>query len=140
MSAEYFLDTSVLVYSFDKRSPEKQRIAQDLVGTALQERSGVISWQVVQEFLNVARHKFQSPLSLEESRAYYDQVLRPLCAIHPDFAIYARALSVQLETQYRYYDSLIVAAAECAGCSTLYSEGLQAGRSIGNLTIVNPFA
>lgn len=140
MSAEFFLDTNVLVYSFDPRFPEKQRVAQRLVGDALQDRSGVISWQVVQEFLNVARHKFQQPLSLEEARTCFDQILRPLCAVQSEFAIYERALSVQLETQYRFYDSLIVAAAEHAGCSMLYSEDLQADRSIGKVTIVNPFS
>ena len=44
------------------------------------------------------------------------------------------------ETGYHFYDALIVAAAVESGCRTLYSEDLQHGRKIGNLTILNPFA
>lgn len=139
MSADFFLDTNVLVYSFDRRIPEKQKRAQDLVGQALSERSGAISWQVAQEFLNVARHKFAAPLSLEESIAYLDQVLIPLCSVQSSPSLYRSALSIQLDTQYRFYDCLIVAAAIEIGCKTLYSEDLQAGRDIKGLTIVNPF-
>ena len=38
------------------------------------------------------------------------------------------------------YDSLIVAAAQEAGCDTVYSEDLQHGQVVGpGLTVVNPF-
>ena len=40
---------------------------------------------------------------------------------------------------YSFYDSLIVAAAIESGCKTLYSEDLQHGQQIGDLTIRNPF-
>ena len=41
---------------------------------------------------------------------------------------------------FSYWDSLIVAAALDAGCTTLYSEDMQHGRVLlGQLTIVNPF-
>ncbi len=139
MSAEYFIDTNILVYSFDKRFPEKQCRAQALIAQALEKRNGTISWQVVQEFMNVARHKFEVPLSLEELAAYLDQVLTPLCRIHSAPGIYRQALALQLDTQYRFYDCLIVAAAAQSGCKALYSEDLQTDRKIGNLTIVNPF-
>ena len=38
------------------------------------------------------------------------------------------------------YDGLIVAAAVSAGCAILYSEDLQQGQVIDQLTIQNPFA
>jgi predicted nucleic acid-binding protein len=38
-----------------------------------------------------------------------------------------------------FYDALIVASAIEAGCDTLYSEDMQDGRTIGALTIRNPF-
>jgi predicted nucleic acid-binding protein len=40
---------------------------------------------------------------------------------------------------FNIYDSLILAAAAQAGCTTVYSEDMQHGQKIGNLTIVNPF-
>ena len=42
---------------------------------------------------------------------------------------------------YRVYDSIILAAALLAGCTTVYSEDLHNGQVIsGSLTIRNPFA
>jgi predicted nucleic acid-binding protein len=40
---------------------------------------------------------------------------------------------------FSFYDALIVSSAIEAGCDTLYSEDMQHGRSIGGLTIINPF-
>jgi|GEM_PF-1641479 hypothetical protein len=54
MSAEFFLHTNLFVHSFDKRFPDEQARYQDLIATALEMRRGVNSWQVVQEFINVA--------------------------------------------------------------------------------------
>lgn len=62
MSADYFLDTNVLVYSFDENAPAKQDAARQLIAGALRQGCGVISWQVVQEFLNVVLHKWEKPM------------------------------------------------------------------------------
>lgn len=70
MSADYFLDTNVLVYSFDDREPTKRDTAQKLIAQALRQGCGVISWQVVQEFLNVALHKWEVPMTTGDATAY----------------------------------------------------------------------
>jgi predicted nucleic acid-binding protein len=49
------------------------------------------------------------------------------------------ALALAQHDGFAFYDALIVAAAIEAGCDTPYSEGMQHGRSIDGLTIVNPF-
>jgi predicted nucleic acid-binding protein len=54
MNGRFFLDTNVFVYSFDSDAPEKARRAGGLIREALAARKGVISFQVVQEFFNVA--------------------------------------------------------------------------------------
>ena len=51
LRGRFFLDTNVLVYSFDLTSPDKQRIAQGLIAESLRTQRGVISSQVVQELL-----------------------------------------------------------------------------------------
>ena len=139
MSAKYFLDTNILVYTFDPRDRRKQRVANHLVATALQTQQGVISFQVVQEFLNVATKKFSRPLSYEDAQAYLASVLTPLCSIHSSTALYENALGLAARWQFSFYDSLIVSAAEQAGCDQLISEDLQHKQQIGNMRIVNPF-
>ena len=41
--------------------------------------------------------------------------------------------------QVSFWDALIVRAAKEGGCSVLYSEDLQDGRTIDGVRIVNPF-
>jgi predicted nucleic acid-binding protein len=139
MPARYFLDTNVFVYSFDRRDKPKQTRAVNLVSEAIEGHLGVISTQVVQEFLNVATTKFARPMNRNESRAYLDTVLSPLCEVFPTIALYREALDLHATTGYSFYDSLIIAAALEAGCGTLYSEDLQDGQSIREIKIVNPF-
>ena len=51
----------------------------------------------------------------------------------------SQALALAQKYQYSYYDSLILASALSAGCSTLFNEDMQYGQVIENsLTIDNP--
>jgi len=140
MSARFFLDTNVFVYTFDASAPAKRDAAVALVERALAERSGVVSTQVVQEFLNVATRKFQVPLKPADCVRYLDEILSPLCEVFPSMDLYRRALGIQAETGFGFYDALIVAAAANAGCDVLYSEDMQDGRRVAGVTICNPFA
>lgn len=139
MSVEFFFDTNILVYTFDAEAPEKRDWARAIVREALETGTGAISWQVTQEFLNVALHKFKNPMTLGESTDYLEQVLVPLWKIYPSSELFHDALQIQRQTQYRFYDSLIVASAVQSGAAILYSEDLQAERTFGKTKIVNPF-
>ncbi len=133
-----FIDSSVLIYLFSKQEPEKRAIAMDLVENQLR-GEGVISQQVVQETLNVLRHKLRDSVTLTDCRAFLSSVLVPLWKVMPTQDLFQRALDVQERYQYSFYDALIVAAALASGCSRLYSEDLQNGQRIGALTIIDPF-
>ena len=54
-----FLDTNILVYVADIRDPLKQRIAEDLVTTALGTDGFLISEQVLNEFSSIALSKLK---------------------------------------------------------------------------------
>ncbi len=139
MNDKYFIDTNILIYSFDSRDRQKQQRAQQIIGQALKTNQGIISYQIVQEFLNVATKRFSIPLSAQDCLVYLTQVLQPLCAIYPTFEIYKEALLIQAEAKFSFYDALIVACAVQGGCKILYSEDLQDGQSISGLEIKNPF-
>ncbi len=136
----FFLDTNILVYALEESYPDKQEIADRLILEAMVSGRGIISIQVVQEFLNVARRKFKRPMTVEECRGHVQNVLEPLCSYFPSITTIDRALDIIDETGYSIYDALIIAAALESGCRTLYSEDLQHGRDIPGLSIVNPFA
>jgi predicted nucleic acid-binding protein len=133
-----FLDTNVLVYLFDRRDPRRSTIAAGLVAAAA-EREAMISFQVVQETLNVLTRRLDPPLSAADARAALDDVLAPLWRIGPSRELYAAALDLRERYGFGFYDSLIVAAALAGGCSRLLSEDLQHGQQIDALRIENPF-
>ncbi|MDX9800531.1 MAG: PIN domain-containing protein [Spirochaetia bacterium] len=138
MSAKYFIDTNIFVYTFDRSAPEKKRISNKLVRKAI-EGGGCISYQVIQEFSNAALNKFRKPFTREELLQYMEMVLFPLCSVWPDENLYRESLAAGLETGCSWYDSLILSAAVNSGSKILYSEDLQHGRKYRNLKIVNPF-
>jgi len=139
MSAEFFLDTNVIVYAFDAASPEKSSIAYRLIQRALNSGSGVVSTQVVDEFLNLATRKFEAPMKAADAREFLVRVLNPLCKVYPDLEYFENGLEIMTETGYSLYDSLVLAGAFRAGCSTLYSEDLQHGQVVRGVRIENPF-
>ena len=137
MSADDFLDTNVFVYLFDEADAGKQRQAEILVNSVLVSRTGCISFQVVQETLNVLIRKMETPI--DRIRVLLDDILIPLWQVNPTAALYQDAISLQGRYGFSCYDSLVVAAALEAGCTRLYSEDLQHGQQIQRLTILNPF-
>ena len=139
MSAEFFLDTNVFIYHLDATDLAKHATAELIVRDALAEGNGCISYQVVQECLNVALRKAEIALPVDAARSYLDTVLAPLMQVPASETLYHRALDVQARWRFGFYDSLIVAGALSAGCSTLLSEDLQHGQRIEGLTVVNPF-
>lgn len=126
-----FFDTNVLVYT----------ITDDARGDVARSRlsdGGVISAQVLNEFVRVARKKLRLDwaiieAALAELRALVNDV-RPVALSTHEFAV-----SLARRDGFDIYDALILAAAIEAGCETLYSEDFQHGRRFGDCTIVNPF-
>src|ERR1700719_1587526 len=139
MSGRFFLDTNIFVYTFDAKAPTKAKRAAQLIRRAADTGEGVISYQVVQEFFNVALRRFVQPMRVAEAEQYLITVLRPLLAVHSSPAIYFEALLVTEKHRISWYDSLIVAAALEGRCEKLYSEDLQPGRKIEGMKIENPF-
>ncbi len=135
MSAKVFLDTNVIAYAFDGSAPEKQQRARELMAG----RDWGVSWQVVQEFANLALHRFTVPMKPNDLADFLDLVLWPHCVAVPSAALFRMATTLHARTQYRFYDCLIVASALSWEAGTLFTEDLQDGRAIGSLTIRNPF-
>ncbi|MGC2821301.1 MAG: PIN domain-containing protein [Candidatus Sulfotelmatobacter sp.] len=140
MSGRFFLDTNVFVYTFDAKAHVKAKKAAYLIRRASDTGEGIISYQVVQEFFNVALRRFTQPMSVAEAEQYLITVLRPLLAVQSSPALYLQALRIAEKHRMSWYDSLIVAAALDGQCERLYSEDLQHGQKIESLRIENPFA
>jgi predicted nucleic acid-binding protein len=139
MSGRAFLDSNIFVYSVDQRDPLKQSIANDLFRSLAIEGHAVISYQVIQEFFNWALVKSSIKMTADEARHYLITTFRPLHVVPPSIALITDAIRIQDRYRLSWYDSLIVAAAQYAGCKLLYSEDLQHGQQFGAVTVSNPF-
>jgi predicted nucleic acid-binding protein len=139
MSGRFFLDTNIFVYSFDTSSPKKAEQATTLIRNALDTRGGIVSYQVVQEFFNVALRRFAKPMSSPDAEQYLSTTFRPLLSVHSSQALYGEALRIAARFKLPWYDSLIVASAIEGQCDVLYSEDFQHGQEFGKVTISNPF-
>ena len=78
-------------------------------------------------------------MAIEDLQDFTNLVLWPHCGVWPSPDLFEAALTIHRQSQYRLYDSLIVAGAIASGSSILFSEDLQAGREFGGLTVRNPF-
>jgi predicted nucleic acid-binding protein len=139
MNERFFLDTNVFIYAVDHTAPTKAHIADLLIDRALSSQKGFISFQVIQEFFNVALKRFAAQIHAADAQRYLATTLQPLLAVHSSAALYTEALNLHATGGLSWYDALIVAGALQARCSILYTEDLQHGRKFGALKIVNPF-
>jgi predicted nucleic acid-binding protein len=66
--------------------------------------------------------------------------MQPLNRVGSSPELLSKALDLQMETRYSFYDCLVLAAALQTGADVLYSEDLQHNQLLGGtLRIVNPF-
>ena len=132
MSAKPFLDTNIIVYAFSTNDARSRK------AEALIEDGGVISVQVLNEFVHVLRRKqgrdWQEIVdALDVLRILLDAPAPVTVELHQT------AIKIARRQNFSIYDSLIVAAAQDTGCQVLYSEDFQHGQRVDQLTIRNPF-
>ncbi len=134
MNVDTFLDTNILVYASTPNDP-RSPLAQSLL-----RQGGIISVQVLNEFTNVALWK------LKRTWPEITAALAIIRVLFPDprpitIDTHSAAVRIAANEGFSFYDALIVASAQQAGCATLLSEDLQHGRVIRpGLTVRNPFA
>ena len=138
MADRDFFDTNILIYAVDRSDPEKQSQAHRLVKTAIENETGAISVQVLGEFFNVATRRIPNPLSVEEAEEAI-QTVAVLPVVELDWTLVRRAIDTHKEYGISYWDSLIVAAAERAGCTRIVSEDLNSGQFYCGIAVVDPF-
>ncbi len=132
-----FLDTNVLVYAYERVNRSKQRAAQKLVAAALN-GGGLISVQVLAELSVTLLHKASPPLRPEQVAVILDAIA-PIQLVTPDGEIVRRAVEAREQYGIHFYDGMIVAATERAGCARIWSEDLNSGQAYFGIQAENPF-
>jgi predicted nucleic acid-binding protein len=132
----FFFDTNVLLYWIDGRNTAKQEAAREWVLAAWEGGQARVSWQVLNEFYANAAGKLKAPV--REARAMVE-VFAKLAPGDFNLGLIRRAWHWVDRAGVSYWDGLILASAEAAGCAYLLSEDFQSGRKYGEVTVVNPF-
>jgi predicted nucleic acid-binding protein len=127
-----FFDTDVLLHEFSQDAAKSSASENVIRG------GGVISVQVLNEFANAGRRKLG--LSWAVIRDILGEYRTNLTVVPGTLETHERGLYLAERYQLSVYDGMIVAAAQLAGCTTLYSEDMHDGLVIEGLTIRNPYA
>ena len=133
-----FVDTNVLVYAHDLGQGFKHDRAKALVERLWEERSGVLSTQVIQEFYVNVRRKAARPVPMEEARRLVEDYLCWPLVVNDGGSILG-ALQVEQDYGVSFRDALIIDAANRSGAGVLYSEDLNHGQKYEGAMVVNPF-
>jgi predicted nucleic acid-binding protein len=134
MNNTFAIDTNILIYLHDTDDfSVKRQIAFGLIADG-----PVMSSQVISEYLNVCfkRLKMSKVDALDALMSWL-----PFCNIGPyNKDIYTKAQFLIKKYQFQLFDSIVVASALEAGCSTLFSEDMHHNLLVEKeLKIINPF-
>lgn len=135
--ARSFLDTNILLYSDDRFDARKNRIAVDLLVDLRLAHAGVISTQVLQEYIVNAVGKLNLDVMVVRRRV---ELFAKFDIVIPSVEMILAAIDLQRLNSLSFWDAMIVQAARVSGCEILLSEDMQHGQTLAGLRIVNPFA
>ncbi len=135
------IDTNVLVYRYDSRFPNKQRIATDILRNGIVSGHARIAHQSIVEFVAaVTRGEPENRLlDFAEATREAEELMAQFPIIYPDATVLRMALRGAAAYSLSWFDAHIWAYAEVHGIAELFSEDFQHGRMYGTVTVQNPF-
>lgn len=133
-----FVDTNVYFYAHDNHEPIKQAACRKWLMALGQRSLGRANLQVANEFTHIVLRK-RRDIDPETVFRMADEIL--VWGSAPvSFDTVRGARHIRVQTDYSWWDCLLLAAAVELGCTHFLSEDLHDGQRIGDLTIVDPFA
>jgi predicted nucleic acid-binding protein len=133
-----FVDTNVYFYARDNHELIKQAACREWLMALGQRSLGRANLQVANEFTHIVLRK-RHDIDPETVFRMADEIL--VWGSAPvSFDTVRGARHIRVQTDYSWWDCLLLAAAVELGCTHFLSEDLHDGQRIGDLTIVDPFA
>ena len=129
------LDTNILVYSQDERDLRKHRMAGELIA-GLRTSNALFTTITLGEFYTVAVRKF---MTAAQARVRVEDfmTLVPVVGYGPAHILRA---AIEVEAgRFSFWDAVMLACAEDAGCTMCLSEDMTNGARLGNVVVRNPF-
>jgi predicted nucleic acid-binding protein len=135
------VDTNILVYRFDSRFPEKQKIAAEILRRGIVEDDVRLPHQAIVEFVAAATRLIRGHVILKQADALREaeEFLKQFPVLYPNEAILREAVRGCAAYQLSWFDAHIWSYAEHYGLPTILTEDLQHDRLYGSVRVVNPF-
>jgi len=136
------IDTNILVYRFDPRFPDKQRIASELLRLGIEEDSIRVPHQAIIEFIAATTRPItgdRALLSPAQARREAEGFLNQFTILYPNEALVRLAFRGAAAYQLSWFDAHLWAYAEHYHLNELISEDFQHNRIYGAVRVVNPF-
>ena len=142
-ASQVFVDTNILVYRFDPRFPDKQRVATEFLRNGIEQGSLRLPHQAIVEFVAVVTRPLlgsEPLLDHVEATRETEELLLQFDVLYPTADILRLALRGAAAYGLSWFDAHLWAYAEYYGLSELVSEDFQHDRIYGSVLVVNPFA
>ncbi len=133
-----FVDTNVLLYAAGASPEDPGKRARAL--SLLKEADLVVSVRVLQEFYYQATRPTRVPRLTHDDALRFLQPILGLYIQPLTLDLFHAAVAISRRYGVSYWDGAILAAAQAAGCDTLYSEDLSHGQRYDDIQVLNPFA
>lgn len=138
MKDRIFVDTNILIYAHDLDAGSKHRKAASVIESLWDDKTGVLSTQVLQEFYVNVTKKIAKPLSRAQARGIVENYFSWCIEVNEPETI-LRASEIEERYSLSFWDAMIVAAASRANVETILTEDLNNGQIIEGIQIENPF-
>lgn len=133
-----FSDSTTLLYPLDPTVPAKQATCEVWLKTLRDRDLLALSPQVLNETYWVVSRKAAFTAVRPTIRAYLNAYASWVSA---PFDAQTLTSAFQIEDRYglRFWDALLIASANAAGCDYFLSEDLNDGQTYGSTRVINPF-
>jgi predicted nucleic acid-binding protein len=140
MTGKVLVDTNVLVYAYDFSDPVKQEQAFEVLDELAQSGRGVLSAQVLAEFVVAVTRKIEQPLDLKAVQKSVENYLSSWTVFDITSFVVLEAVRGVREHRFSYWDAQIWATARLNQIPVVLSEDFASGSTVEGVTFLNPFA
>jgi predicted nucleic acid-binding protein len=139
MTGDVFIDTSVLVYAYDRAAGLKQERALETLDYLATSSRGRLSVQILGEFFRATTRRLKPPLPVAAARTELSMLARawPIVPITP-LVVLEAARGVD-QHRLSYWDAQIWATARLSQIDVVLSEDFSDGQVVDGVTFRNPF-
>ena len=131
------LDSNILIYAADRDAGARHDLARALVARAAK-AGGILTLQALAEFFAVATRRKAVPVA--SAIAFVDSWQTMFGSVSANPVTLQAAMRAVRDHRIAFWDAMLWAVAQGAGCRYLLSEDFQSGRTLEGVTFVNPFA